>query len=215
MMAGIQGEAAGPVYPKIPTVWKRNRDTGKIRLGDYAMPELEYLHQNVWWFFEKIDGTNIRLHWDGEQVLIGGRTNNAQIPAPLHTWLMENIPPADVWRTKFDGPVTVYGEGFGRGIQSGNAYGDTRFIVFDVLIEHWWLHWDDVVEVAGFLGFETVPFLGEASIGKAVHNVSHGLVESRWPLVKPEGLVGRTRVELQTRSGQRLLVKIKSVDYTQ
>lgn len=214
-MAGIQGEAAGPQYQKINTVWKRNRDTGKVILGEYAMEELEYLQHNRWWWWEKIDGTNIRLHWDGERVLIGGRTDNAQIPAPLHAWLVENIPAPTVWATLFDGPVTVYGEGFGAGIQSvGRAYQPLQsFIVFDVRIEDWWLKWEDVCEIAVALNFPVVPFLGELSLNQAVDVVATGRLESAWPGVNPEGIVGRPRVPLFTRRGSRLIVKVKGVDY--
>ena len=36
-----------------------------------------------WEFTEKVDGTNIRVHWDGHTVEFGGRTDKAQIPKPL------------------------------------------------------------------------------------------------------------------------------------
>lgn len=221
----IKGEAAGPTYPKINSLWKRHPQTKRIMRGQYAMPELELLADVQWWWYEKIDGTNIRLHWDGERVLIGGRTNNAQIPATLYGWLADNIPAPEVWAEQFDGPVTVYGEGFGAGIQSGAAYGDPRFIVFDVRVHDevwhdgrlpgggWWLRWEDVEGVAENLGFDTVPFLGTATIERAEYNVMEDKIESRWPNVLPEGIVGRPKVELHTRRGERILVKIKRVDY--
>src|SRR5208283_5406540 len=111
MAAGIQGEAAGPTYPKINGIWKRT-DKGKVIIGDYSTPELHYLRHGQWMWTEKIDGTNIRLHFDGERVLIGGKTDNATIPAPLHEYLTATQPDLTTWEEKFDGPVTIYGEGF-------------------------------------------------------------------------------------------------------
>ena len=34
-------------YQKINTIWKRD-ERNKIILGDYAMPEIEYLKDNIW-----------------------------------------------------------------------------------------------------------------------------------------------------------------------
>ncbi len=47
------------------------------------MPEFEYLQDNEWEFTEKIDGTNIRIIFDGEKISFAGRTNKSRIPEEL------------------------------------------------------------------------------------------------------------------------------------
>ena len=212
----VEGEAAGPEYQKINTVWKRHPTTNRVLVGNYSTPELEYLAQTQWWWWEKVDGTNIRLHWNGwDRWLIGGKSNNAQIPGPLHEYLVSILPDIDASRDQFDGPATVYGEGYGAGIQKGGAYSDTpKFAVFDVLIEDWWLNWDNVTSISEKLGFETVPFLGQTTLMEAVRIVREDEgVSAYGEQVVREGLVGRPRVELHTRTGKRIIVKVKRKDY--
>ena len=83
----------GPTYPKIDTVFKRDAARRFIIIpGDYSTPEFEYLADTPWGWTEKVDGTNIRLHWDGSEVTIGGRTDNAQVPSPLVANLRPLLP---------------------------------------------------------------------------------------------------------------------------
>ena len=73
-------------YHKIQTVYKRDPVTKYKTLleGEYSLPEFEYLADNEWVWTEKVDGTNIRVMWDGwKKLSFGGRTDNAQIPTPL------------------------------------------------------------------------------------------------------------------------------------
>ena len=53
-------------YHKIMTVFKRDPETKykTLLMGEWALPEFEYLCCNPWVFTEKIDGTNIRVNWD-------------------------------------------------------------------------------------------------------------------------------------------------------
>ena len=57
-------------YTKIPNIFKRE-EFGKNRLieGDFSSDELEYLADNLWVWTEKVDGTNIRVIWDGHSVM--------------------------------------------------------------------------------------------------------------------------------------------------
>ena len=68
-------------YEKIDTVFNRDTTgTKQLMLNSWRDPVVEYLRNNLWLFTEKVDGTNIRIHWDGHQVEFGGRTDRAQIP---------------------------------------------------------------------------------------------------------------------------------------
>ncbi|KKM01397.1 hypothetical protein LCGC14_1794810 [marine sediment metagenome] len=71
-------------YHKILSLFKRNMATdGKFIIGEWTTPELEYLKDNQWVWTEKVDGTNIRIMWDGVDVVFGGRSDNAQLPVTL------------------------------------------------------------------------------------------------------------------------------------
>ena len=78
-------------YHKIQSVYKRD-PTNKMKtflVGQYSRPEFGYLEQNTWVFTEKVDGTNVRIHWDGQEVRFGGRTDNAQMPVLLMSVMLD------------------------------------------------------------------------------------------------------------------------------
>jgi ATP-dependent RNA circularization protein (DNA/RNA ligase family) len=110
-------------YHKIQTVYLRNPDDNYKTLleGQFAKPEFEYLQNNEWVFTEKVDGTNIRIMWDGDNIIFGGKTNNAQIPAFLVNKL-QKLFLGTVNKKRFlekfgeDGGVCLYGEGYGKKI---------------------------------------------------------------------------------------------------
>ena len=204
----------GPEYTKIQTAFKR--DGRKVIVpGDWTLPEFAYLADKAWTWTEKVDGTNIRLHWDGSKVTIGGRTDNAQVPASLVAALGPLTDPG-LWHGIFPDAddVTVYGEGYGAKIQSGGMYRpDQALIVFDVLVGRWWLADEDIADVARKLGLDVVPSYGELSLEEAWRAITEGRVVSRWENARAEGLVGRTAVPLFTRAGDRLIVKMKVKDW--
>src|SRR3979490_847427 len=143
----------GPEYPKIQTAFKR-AERGLIILGDWSTPEIAYLSDKLWDWTEKVDGTNIRLHWDGIKMMVGGRTDDAQIPtflvAAIQSWNLEEKL-ATVFGVEDKTNITLYGEGYGPKIQKGggNYRSDAGFILFDVLIIDketgwgWWLSRDN------------------------------------------------------------------------
>lgn len=211
------------VYHKIQTVYKRDPNTNyrTLLMGEYSLPEFEYLKDNQWVFTEKVDGTNIRIVWDGETIRFGGKTDNAQIPAFLMNRLQELFPP-DIFHAKkvFDFDVDdayLYGEGYGAKIQKGggNYKADgVDFALFDVRIGKWWLKGNDVEDIAKKLGLDTVPVIGTGSLDTMVRLAEEGFV-SRWGEFTAEGIVARPSVELQTRSGHRIITKIKHKDFIQ
>lgn len=76
-------------YHKIKTLFERDEKTKKLVEGKYRDESIEYLKDNQWQFTEKIDGTNIRIYWDGHKVSFWGRTDKAQIPVKLMNRLVE------------------------------------------------------------------------------------------------------------------------------
>lgn len=123
-------------YHKIETVYERNEATGKLKTGVFRNATVEYLKDCVWQFTEKVDGTNIRVHWDGYRVSFGGRTDKAKIPKHLLERLEQLFggeTNEELWEQKFgEKEVTLYGEGYGHKIQTNGYIDGVDFILFDV-----------------------------------------------------------------------------------
>jgi hypothetical protein len=201
-------------YHKIQSVFKRDEKTKRFILGDWSLPELEYLKDLSWEWDEKIDGTNIRVHWESGNRTFGGRTANASIPATLVKRL-EELFTVEKLRASFgDGPATLYGEGFGAKIQSGGNYipDGQDFILFDVQVGEWWLTRPNVSEIAGSLGLRLTTIVGDGPLSAAIEFVKAGF-KSAIGTADAEGIVCRPKVQLFNRKGERIIVKVKTKDF--
>ncbi len=204
-------------YHKIQTVFKRDPETNMKTLleNNYSLPEFEYLAGNQWVFTEKVDGTNIRVMFDGEQITFGGKTDRAQIPAALAKRLSELfVPQLELFKQLFADGVCLYGEGYGAKIQKVgiNYRPDQDFILFDVKIEDWWLQRSDVEDIAQKLNLDIVPIIGQGTIAEMVEKTKTGFT-SIWGDFRAEGIVARPSTELKTRGGERIITKIKCKDF--
>jgi hypothetical protein len=203
-------------YHKIQTVFKRDMESkGKTLLvGQWTIPEFEYLAENQWTFTEKVDGTNIRVMWDGGKVSFRGKTNGASIPVNLLYCLQERFSDKSLFEKVFNsGNVCLYGEGYGAGIQKGRMYRqDQDFVLFDVKVGDWWLQREDVEDVAQKLSLGVVPIVGIGTLYECIDLVSGGM-ESRWGGFQAEGIVARPSTELCSRGGNRIITKIKCRDF--
>lgn len=200
-------------YHKIQTLFKRDMDKpGKpIILGAWTKPEFEYLKDNLWHAEEKIDGMNIRVEWDGENVKFGGRTDNALLPTRLVAHLNAAFTP-DRFRLCEYPPMTLYGEGCGAGIQKGGGYSaEQRFVLFDVHCGGLWLEREDVLNIACRLETTAAINLGTFTLTSIIEKVCRGL-QSCYGDFFAEGVIARPVVELQNRRGERIIAKIKHRD---
>jgi len=212
-------------YHKIQTVFLRDPATNYKRLmeGAWSKPEFEYLRKCPWLVDEKIDGTNIRMMWDGYESKIGGKTDSAQ----LHVDLIDNIRAlisdeklGEVFGTKsaalLQEPMSVclYGEGYGAGIQKGGGlYRPTKgFILFDVKVGEMWLERHNVNDIAEKLGFDVVPQLGVMTLEDAIELTKKGF-DSTFGKFRAEGIIARPLVEMKNRFGERIITKLKCTDY--
>lgn len=205
-------------YHKINTMFKRNMEGDKrIIEGAWSQPEFEYLKDNQWIFTEKVDGTNIRVYWDGQNVTFGGKTDNAQIPNGIVNYLNEQFytTPARLRLKQAFGEteVCLYGEGYGAKIQTGEAYrSDQSFVLFDIKIGKWWLERSNVEDIARKLGLEIVPIVRRGTLAEAIDLVRTGF-KSTWGDFIAEGIVARPATELCNRAGERIITKIKYRDF--
>ena len=203
-------------YHKINSVYMRDEKGNHIP-GLWARPEFDYLQYNKWEFTEKVDGTNIRVMFDGTNVTFGGKTDNAQIPSKLVTVLYDMFPEkmmGDVFGRDFDTLVCLYGEGYGAKIQKagGNYHPDQSFVLFDVKIGKWWLRREDVDALAKTLGICSVPIIGTGTLQEGIYRVMNGIT-SAWGDFEAEGIVARPVVEMFDRAGNRIITKIKHKDF--
>lgn len=202
-------------YHKIQTVFKRDPENKykTLLIGEYALPEFEYLANNLWTFTEKVDGTNIRVEWDGEQLSFKGRTDRAQIP-PFLLEALDELFTVNRFAEVFDGPAVLYGEGYGPKIQKGggNYRDDPSFVLFDVNVGGWWLERENVEDISRKFDIGVVPVIGKGRIDDMVHLAAEGF-KSTWGDFQAEGIVARPETELRTRSGHRVITKIKCKDF--
>lgn len=205
-------------YEKIETVFMRDDKTKKLNENLYRNETVEFLKDINWEFTEKIDGTNIRIYWDGHKVQYFGRTDKTQIPSQLMNRLIELFGgeiSEEMFEQKFgDKEVMLVGEGYGAKIQKvGNEYReDNDFILFDVCINGNYQPRGCVNSIAEYFGIESVPVLFEGNLQKGIDFVKTK-PNSTIGTAKMEGLVARPKIELKDRCGNRLIVKIKVHDF--
>ena len=205
-------------YHKIQTVFHRDPENKfkTVLAGEWALPEFAYLQDNKWIFTEKVDGTNIRVIWNHElrKLKFAGKTDNSQIPPFLIDRLEELFPGGAMEMVFPDTSVCLYGEGYGAKIQKGggNYRQDQSFVLFDVLIENWWLKREDVGDISKRLSIDVVPIIGLGTLHEMVSKVRDGFM-SQWGNFIAEGIVAKPMVELKARDGSRIVTKLKHKDF--
>ena len=206
-------------YHKIETLYERDENTKKLIKDKFRNQTVEFLKDNIWVFTEKVDGTNIRVYWDGHRIQFGGRTDKAQIPAHLVNRLNEIFggdANEQLFEQKFgESEVELFGEGYGPKIQNGGLYKNSvDFILFDVMINGNYQPRESVEDIAKYFQIDCVPILLTGTIDEGVEyvltNRKSSVAENGAEL---EGLVGRPAVELKDRTGKRVIVKIKYNDF--
>lgn len=206
-------------YDKIPCVFRRmEQPPHRLIDGAWITPEVELLRGVEWSFTEKVNGTNVRVSWNGHRVEFGGRTDSAQLAAKLVSRLRELFDGPvreQVWEQVFgEDPVILYGEGHGLGAAGRDAgrYAEgPELVLFDARVGDWWLRRADLEDVAGKFGLGVVPEVLTGTLDEGVEYVRENPT-SEWGEFPAEGVVGRPGAELRDRAGKRILVKIKVRD---
>ena len=163
---------------------------------------IQTLKNITWEGTEKVDGTNVRVHWDGHRIELAGRTDKAELPKELKEALSNIFLTQEmeyVFEQLFeDKDVILYGEGYGPKIQSGGDYSqETKFILFDIEINDFYLSRENVNDIANKLGLDKVPVVFEGTLDDAIeyvkkHNMStlgNGKHEMEGLVLQPKGIV--------------------------
>lgn len=196
---------------------KEGSNKGKFIVGQWSEPEFEYLQDNVWNWYEKLDGTNTFVKWECEPGVVSfhGKTRNSVTPKPLAQWFEDTVTPERLNAVLPDTDALIYMEGVGQGIQKvGPMYGDQHGVVIDCKIGNFWLEHYSVRDIATRLGLEYAPYRGEGTLWDAIDAVSDGLQSLVSPGNIAEGLIVRPQHGLLNRAGKRIQTKIKHVDFT-
>jgi len=223
-------------YPKIQTIFKRDEKTGNIKPEHITKREFEVIKD--WTITEKIDGMNIHVDFENDsnehpekafswKVSFHGKTDNAQIPAPLMQHLYEKFGKIEVFTPiieyfmQYDKSVKkiiIFGEGYGAGIQKGMDYSkDQKFIAYDMWIDGWWLEQLHAKRICDEIGVPFVPVLPITTKEDAIEFVKSNTYSSiAFPNPNPhktEGVVATSNPLMLFRDGTPIKWKLKQRDY--
>lgn len=206
-------------YPKIQSIFKRDEKTHKFIEGLWSLPEFEYLKNNLWLWTEKVDGTNVRIEWDvnplENKLNFGGKTDNAQMSIFLFKRLQEIFTEGRFAMPYSDISMTLYGEGYGAKIQKGGGNyipNGVDFVLFDVMINGYWLERKNIEDIALKLGIKVVPILNTGTLLDAINFTKEGF-KSYWGDFIAEGMVLKPLVELKNKKSERVITKMKYKDF--
>jgi hypothetical protein len=229
-------------YEKTPNLFARYKEKpliGKYDSSQLMLPSFEKVDPLKWSFFEKIDGMNIRIilrrdsETGGLSVLVKGRSDKANIPGDLldtiHEMATNRSEPLEALvGDDVTAGITLYGEGYGPGIQKGG--GDYRqdkgFVLFDIARwindgeTQYYLLREDVEDIAENCRLTVAPqvFAGK-SLEYAVRETRKGflsrLANFKGGYRQAEGIIGQAEGLFHFFNGslKRLKFKLKTKDF--
>ena len=218
------------LYPKIQTLFNRfpKGHEQQFKVDETQIRRPEYAMFDKWLVTEKIDGMNVGVDFNnGEdpEVVIHGRSYKAQFSPDLLGYLKakftpENLVGALTYKDKLPTTATIFMEGYGPGIQKGGYYrSDKSFRVFDINIDGVWLNWHTVLDICKKLQVRPVPVYIYDSTDAIVAEVKYGLLSTVARVENgedriAEGVVVRTEPLLLDRTGDRVMWKLKTRDFS-
>lgn len=224
-------------YPKINTLWKRSplisvKRKGIIQEGMFSEEAFKTI--KFWNVSEKINGENTRIYIDfipgnlsPPHIWIGGRndTDKPEINEDLLTYIKTHLTEDALKRAFTKGSfgtgecprhAMIFGEGFGGDIHHGHDYRDSpEFVVFDIVVDEWWLEHNNVASISKKLGFESVPILpglkSTETIVEYVKGQPNSIIANKPHIM--EGVVCTSAPLLLTRNGYPVRFKLKTKDF--
>lgn len=217
-------------YHKIQSVFLRDPATKhkNFLLGEWSEPEFGFLAPCEWSWQEKVDGTNIRVYWNGKDKTIRfmGRRDlpvaDDGTPSNVPDFLLDQLKTmfsVERLDKTFQGRnVVLYGEGYGAGVQKGGGNynpDECSFCLFDVFIGKFWIEQQNVYNISETLEIPYAPILNRGTLFDAIELVKAGfdsVVAVKGGHIA-EGLICRPALNLLTRGGDRIITKIKHKDF--
>lgn len=218
-------------YPKIQSPWKRDKD-GKFDFNEFTNTTLKMLATTPMCAQEKIDGTNVRVMYDGGgSVWYGGRTDKAETLkqwSDLGDFVQKSFPLNKMQEVFGDKKVVVFGEGTSPAIQkAGNTYGlSAHFWLFDVVEldengkPHWWPR-SALDGLASKFHVTSPKYLSNLitiweiadMLDKRAKGEFEDVFKEIFPRENVEGFVLRPMEELVDPRGNRVITKVKVKDF--
>ena len=208
-------------YQKIDTLYVFDNGLKRF-VTKFTNPLVEFLRDNAWLASEKVDGINIRVHFDGYRVEWSGRTDDAQLPKEAEVLLQEVFGESEVVFEQTFGCKDVYlfMECYGGKIQGGAYGGKERLIGFDVKVGGIYLDKRVIGEIFKKFGVKCVDFIELSNLQAAIACVQDAADNPEFhisPLCEKgktviEGLVAVPAKRLYDHMGERIIVKIKARD---
>ena len=203
-------------YQKIETLYKFDNELKGYR-EEFYNPIVEYLKDCKWVGTEKIDGTNVRVLWNGHSFEFGGRTDKATLPKELLQILQNtfNYDMEILFEQKFgEKEVLLFMEGYAGKIQNGAYKGQESIIGFDIMIDDIYLDKNVSKRIFEELGIQFVPMTEFENLQTCIDFVKTHEQSIIQPESKMEGLVCFPALRLYDHKGNRIIVKIKGRDLT-
>lgn len=200
-------------YPKIQSPFKRTEK--REFLSEYSLKVFAALSNIEYEVYEKMDGYNIRLYWDGEKVNVAGKSDDTQMPV-RHLQYLQTQFTSDKF-TDMD-QCYLFGELVGESCHT-NLYNLklTEFILFDTyrIQTNAWQSQEYVKKIGDRFSVRTPELLGIATlktvVGKFYHKTAiHDSV--MFPGCNAEGVILRPVVDLFLSNGDRVITKLKFKD---
>lgn len=213
-------------FPKIDTLFKRDKKTFNVITDQFTRPE--FAEHTSWLVNEKLDGANISISASKDEngnvtVEWRGRTERAQFDKFSVAHLGKRV---DDWHDRLEkilsdndlGQIEFFGELLGPKVQKGGIYrSEPDTVFYDVRVGgRLWLPWTAVQDYAVHLDYN-VPFYDYGwSIDGIVDFVQNGFdtFEDQGTGGQAEGLICKTNIPLYNNAGKRLVFKLKTIDFT-
>ena len=216
-------------YEKTYNLYKRHNRRpliGKYDLTRLYCDAYGMVHGSAWKYTEKIDGTNIRIViTEGGNVDVFGRRNTSTPPGDLVDTCQEmaaNRLDKLLPLAQNKGVATLYGEGYGPGLQKGGHYRkDKGFILFDIRLSdhasndgHYMVP-HSVENFAGYAGLTMVPSLTFPDLYHAVAATKDGFPSALGEGAPAEGLIAHAAGLFHHYDGavRRVKFKLKTKDF--
>lgn len=211
-------------YPKIQSPYKRN-ETG-VFIPEFSLQVFSYLFDNIWLIYEKIDGFNVRVIWDGENVHFNGKSDNTAFTVAQLSYLNSIFKPNLF--APFD-PCVIYGELVGPKC-NGNVYKlkEHEFVLFDSyrssnaewnkLSNAGWQGTDFLDELCTLFKIRRSPCIAVMPLRYCVRQFLNKtldtsyMISTMFPGMASEGFILRPECELTTSRNERVITKLKFRD---
>lgn len=213
-------------YHKIETLFNRDMNGSKQLIeGSFRSYVLEMLaNYPIWTWYEKLDGSNHQIEWDGHNLTLHGRTEKSNIPQHILDYYnnkFNNNETEELFEQIFGGSkVVLYFEAIGPKIQSfGAKYSDeVKFVLLDAYFENSdsFANYEHLSDLAKAFNVDVKLCVGTGTLFDAIKYVQtipmSKYAKHELPI---EGVVCVPNIELKDgRTDERIIVKIKGCDHT-